>query len=97
MGGYNSDYLSSTEILNVNSMTWGNGASLPIAVAQNRGVESKGGEYSGFSFGGYSGGSTRSEVYGWSKSSHSWYELHSMTTARRLHSVVNVRPFQRNC
>ena len=90
MGGSdNSAYLSSTEILYVNSMTWASGPSLPIAVAQNRGVESKGGVYSGFSTGGYNG-QYQSKVYGLRLGlSSSWEELQSMTTARSIHSVVN--------
>lgn len=92
MGGYDgSDYLSSTEILDVNSMTWRTGPALPISVSRNRGLQSEVGPYLGFSTGGYNGQS-QNKIYGLKKTSKEifeWEEVHSMTTARYLHSVVN--------
>ena len=96
MGGWSRDpgrILSSTEILDVNSMTWRTGPALPISVKGNKGVQSEGGPYLGFSTGGYVGSSQYiNKIYGLketSKDSFKWEETHSMTTARHLHSVVN--------
>lgn len=87
MGGNNSGALSSTVILDVNSMTWRTGPALPISVSYNKGVHSEGGTYLGFSI----GGSIKS-IYGLKKTSEdsfTWEEVHGMTTARVWHSVVN--------
>ena len=93
MGGIGSVYLSSTEILDVNSMTWRNGPALPISVHGNRGVQSEVGPYPGFSIGGWSGrGQKTRKIFGLKKTpedNFKWEEVHSMTTARASHSVVN--------
>ena len=93
MGGYSPGYLSSTELLDVNSMKWRTGPSLPIAVRNNRGVQSVSGTYLGFSTGGTRKkiGAQR-KVYGLRKTGTNgleWEEVHSMTAARAAHSVVN--------
>ena len=93
MGGRNrnGDYLSSTEILDVNSMTWRTGPSLPISVRYNRGVQSVSGTYLGFSTGGT--WPVVRKIFGLKKTSENgleWEEVHGMTTARYDHSVVNV-------
>ena len=82
---------SSTEILDVNSMTWRTGPSLPISVYQNKGVQSEVGPYLGFSTGGRSRQGQR-KIYGLKKTngnSFKWEEVHGMTTGRYFHSVVN--------
>ena len=92
MGGYGSGALSSTEILDVNSMTWRTGPALPISVYANRGVQSEVGPHLGFSTGGYGNGQNQNKIYGLKKTpedSFEWEEVHSMTTARSYHSVVN--------
>ena len=95
MGGLNSSLaswtLSSTEILDVNAMTWRTGPSLPISVYHNKGVQSEVGPYLGFSTGGYANGYQR-KIYGLKKTngnSFKWEEVHGMTTGRYHHSVVN--------
>ena len=92
MGGYGSGQLSSTEVLDVNTMTWRVGPPLPISVESNRGVPSVEGNYLGFSTGGYGNGQRHSKIYGLketSKDVYTWEEVQSMTTARSYHSVVN--------
>lgn len=93
MGGYDSGRLSSTEILDVNSMTWTTGPALPISVYGNKGVQSEVGPYLGFSTGGVGNGQVQRKIFGLKKTngnSFKWKEVHSMTTGRWVHSVVNV-------
>ena len=96
MGGHNSapEYFSSTEILDVNSMTWRAGPTLPISVYANKGVQSEVGSYLGFSTGGrLESRQYQRKIYGLKKgvgNSLNWEEVHGMTTARGWHSVVNV-------
>ena len=96
MGGfdrYGSRYLSSTEVLDVDTMTWAKHAPLPISVNYNRGVTSLGGPYLGFSIGGHDGtGRSKSNIYGLKsqgKNIFTWEEVHNMSATRRLHSAVN--------
>ena len=92
MGGTASGALSSTEILDVNSMEWRTGPALPISLQGNRGVQSEVGTYLGFSTGGHGNGQYQRKIYGLkitSDDSFKWEEVHGMTTARRVHSVVN--------
>ena len=95
MGGHGSgpySYLSSTEILDVNSMTWRTGPALPISVSGNSGVRSEVRPYLGFSTGGYGNGQQQRKVYGLKKTngnSLKWEEVHGMTTGRSWHSIVN--------
>ena len=92
MGGYGSGYLSSTEILDVNSMTWRTGPSFPISVYGNKGVQSEVGPYLGFSTGGIGNSQYQRKIYGLKKTngnSFKWEEVHGMTTGRYYHSVVN--------
>ena len=92
MGGEGSSgRLSSTEILDVKTMTWSNGPNLPISVERNRGVESFTDNYLGFSTGGYYR-SVRNNIYGLKKTSgntYRWVQVQSMATGRYYHSVVN--------
>ena len=86
--------LSSTEILDVKTMTWSNGPNLPISVTGNRGVESFTDTYLGFSTGGTSccSWSAQNNIYGLKKTSgntYSWVQVQSMATGRYYHSVVN--------
>ena len=91
IGGY--PHYSSTELLDVDTMTWGTGPSLPISINNNIGVQSVSGTYLGFSTGGT--GTTvgvQRKIFGLTKNSDNgleWEEVHSMTEARRAHSVVN--------
>ena len=94
MGGRGSSgWFSSTEILDVKTMTWSNGPNLPITVIRNRGVESFTDTYLGFSTGGtnyYWNG--YNNVYGLKKTSgntYRWVQVQSMATGRYWHSVVN--------
>ena len=92
MGGYGSGRLSSTEILDVNSMTWRTGPSLPFSVYSNRGVQSEVGPYLGFSIGGEGNSQRQRKIFGLKKSNGNnvkWEEVHGMTTGRMYHSVVN--------
>ena len=92
MGGDGSRLLSSTEILDVNSMTWRTGPSLPFAVCGNRGVQSEVGPYLGFSTGGIGMYGVDRKIYGLKKTngnSFKWEEVHGMTIGRYYHSVVN--------
>ena len=93
MGGFGSVAGSSTEILDVNSMTWRTGPSLPISVRTSRGVQSEVGPYLGFSTGGYGNVQNQRQIFGLKKTngnSFKWEEVHNMTTARVWHTVVNV-------
>ena len=94
MGGSDegSSSLSSTEILDVNSMTWTTGPALPISVYGNKGVQSEGNTYLGFTTGGTTGGQNQRKIYGLintNEDSFRWEGVHSMKTARFQHSVVN--------
>ena len=93
MGGYGSGFLSSTEVLDVDTMRWERHAPLPISVVLNRGVASLGGTYLGFSIGGNNRtGQSKSNVYGLKsleKNRFNWEEVHNMNGARRYHSAVN--------
>ena len=96
-GGLDLDPGFSTEILDVNSMTWTTGPALPIKVSGNKGVQSEVGPYLGFSTGGYSYSQFLNKIYGLKKTngnSFEWQEVemsrrHGMRTARTSHSVVN--------
>ena len=94
MGGSGGPWLSSTEILDVNTMTWSIGPPLPVSVNAIRGVESVSGTYLGFATGGYLAHQSReqSKIYGIKKTNekvYTWEEVHGMTTGRYVHSVVN--------
>ena len=90
---YGSKYLSSTEVLDVDTMTWARHAPLPTSGILNRGVASFGGSYLGFSIGGMERyGRSRSKIYGLKslgKNMFTWEEVHNMTAGRRYHSAVN--------
>ena len=86
------DRLSSTEVLDVNTMTWGIGQPLPRPDAGNRGMQSGSDTYLGFSTGGNGNGRRHSKIYGLIATDENgleWEEVHSMTTARSYHSAVN--------
>ena len=88
VGGY-SGRISSTEILDVKTMTWSNGPNLPISVYGNRGVESVTDSYLGFSTGGTG---PQNKIYGLKRTTgntYSWVQVQSMATGRYYHSVVN--------
>ena len=93
VGGEPSGSLSSTEILDVKTMTWSNGPNLPTSVTGNRGVESVTDTYLGFSTGGTSRGwNAQNNIYGLKKTSgntYRWVQVQSMATGRYYHSVVN--------
>ena len=95
MGGASSTegYLSTAEVLDVNSMTWRTGPSLPISIRYNRGVESVSGTYLGVSTGGTGAQvGVQGNIHGLKKTSENgleWEEVHGMTRARYDHSVVN--------
>ena len=79
MGGHNT---ISTEILDVNSMKWKTGPRRPFSHYYDKGVQSEGGPYLGFSTGSpdFSG-----KIYGLKKQSEDsfeWEEVQSMTTGR---------------
>ena len=93
MGGYGgSGSGSSTEILDVNSMTWRTGPSLPISVGYNKGVQSEVGPYLGFSIGGFGNDQYQRKIFGLKETngnSFKWEEVYGMTTGRYAHSAVN--------
>ena len=92
MGGYGPPYLSSTEVLDINSMTWAIGPNLPFPNWGLRGIESVSGTYLGFATGGHGNGRYQDKIYGLKKESengYTWKKVHSMTNARCMHSVVN--------
>ena len=66
--------MKSTEVLNVNDLTWSDGPDLPIGMYSNAGVESNDNQYLGFSVGGFSDAGTQEEdpnmntIYGLQKS-----------------------------
>ena len=87
--------LSSTEILNVNDLTWSNGPSLPFKLGNNAGVPSLDDQYKGFSVGGYTeeGFQPRhlENIYGLqtSNGNHRWVDVGSMNWSRTAFAVVN--------
>ena len=89
-GGYPGP-MRSTEVLNVNDLTWSDGPDLPIGMYGNAGVESNDNQYLGFSVGGYNSG-YKNTIYGLQKSGENqkWVAFKSMNEARRYASVVNV-------
>lgn len=84
--------MKSTEVLNVNDLTWSDGPDLPIGMHGNAGVESNDNQYLGFSVGGYSGGIIKNTIYGLQKSGENqkWVAFISMNDPRYFSSVVNV-------
>ena len=86
--------IRSTEILDVNTMTWAMGPPLPIRAYGNKGLKSVVAPYLGFSIGGYRGqqhGKT-SKIFGLRKTGQSsliWEEVKNMTMTRYYHSAVN--------
>jgi len=96
MGGYNSGFLSTAEILDVSSMQWQDLPDLPFAVHGNKGVESVIGPYLGFSVVGGNGssGSPGNRIIGLRKNrngNYFWQELTTqLTTGRYFPAVVNV-------
>ena len=90
--------MRSTEVLNVNDLTWSDGPDLPIGIYGNARVESNDNQYLGFSVGGFSDAGTQEEdpnmntIYGLQKSGgdQKWVEFKSMDEPRNYASVVNV-------
>ena len=88
----------STEVLNVNDLTWSDGPDLPIGMYGNAGVESNDNQYLGFSVGGSIDNGAQEEdpskntIYGLQKSGgdQKWVEFKSMDEPRNYASVVNV-------
>ena len=89
-GGYPGP-LSSTEVLNVNDLTWSKGPDLPIALSGNDGAESFHDDYLGFSVGGWGNAKYLKTIFGLQKTAGSerWIQVQSMTEARQFHTVVN--------
>ena len=93
-GGYPGP-MKSTEVLNVNDLTWSDGPDLPIGMYANAGVESNDNQYLGFSVGGKNSNSQEwytNQIYGLQKlgQNKKWVEFKSMNEARSFASVVNV-------
>ena len=96
-GGYPGP-MKSTEVLNVNDLTWSDGPNLPIGMYENAGVESNDNQYLGFSVGGSIDNGAQEEdpskntIYGLQKSggNQKWVEFKSMDEPRNYASVVNV-------
>ena len=86
--------MRSTEVLNVNDLTWSDGPDLPIGMYSNAGVESNDNQYLGFSVGGYNvlARGYKNTIYGLQKSSQNqkWVAFEYMNAARKYASVVNV-------
>ena len=90
--------MKSTEVLNVNDLTWSDGPNLPIGMYENAGVESNDNQYLGFSIGGPTAAGTQEEdpskntIYGLQKSGENqkWVAFKSMNETRGYASVVNV-------
>ena len=90
--------MKSTEVLNVNDLTWSDGPNLPIGMYENAGVESNDNQYLGFSVGGSTADGTQEEyqfkniIYGLQKSgdNQKWVAFKSMNEPRKHASVVNV-------
>ena len=83
----------STEVLNVNDLTWSDGPDLPFGMMSNAGVESNDNQYLGFSVGGWSSSSiSKNTIYGLKNSGESqkWVALKPMNEPRRDASVTNV-------
>ena len=92
MGGNNSSFLSSAEMLDVTSKQWQILPNLPFKVASNKCVESVIGPYLGFSVGGFSENDFEKRIIGLRKQSsgnYQWIHVNCLTTGRKFHSVVN--------
>ena len=94
MVGYSSEIISSTEILDVSTMTWAMGPPLPITILGNQGVESYTDTSLGLSTGGNGGSGNKriKKIYSLQNTSdegYTWEEVYSMTAARDHHSAVN--------
>ena len=96
MGGYEAARiarrLTSVEVLDINTMTWGIGPSLPLMESDNKGIQSVSDPYLGFSTGGANNGRLAGIIYGFKKTGedvYTWEEVHSMTRGRSGHSIVN--------
>ena len=81
----------STEVLNVNDLTWSDGPDLPMGITGNAGAESNDNQYLGFSVGGYNSG-YKNTIYGLQKSGEiqKWVAFKSMNEPRDHASVANV-------
>ena len=85
--------MKSTEVLNVNDLTWSDGPDLPIGMSSNAGVESNDNQYLGFSVGGdNSRKHLFGKIYGLQKSGENlkWVPYKSMNERRNFASVTNV-------
>ena len=83
--------MKSTEVLNVNDLTWSDGPDLPMGITGNAGAESNDNQYLGFSVGGYNSG-YKNTIYGLQKSGEiqKWVAFKSMNEPRDHASVANV-------
>ena len=92
VGGWAGTRLSSTEVLNINSLTWTDGPDLPNALYGNSVVESVEIEYLGFSMGGSLQHETpTNDIFGLRESSSSsiWEKIGTMNLPREKFAAVN--------
>ena len=90
-GSTQQDYSSSTEVLNVQNLTWSDGPSLPFGMYGLKAVASVQDEYIGFVVGGNTKGGPLNTIFGLKKSNKnlSWIEIGRMNMTRFDHTVVN--------
>ena len=81
----------STEVLNVQNLTWSDGPSLPFGMYGLKAVASVQDEYVGFVVGGNGNGEPLNTIFGLKKSNKnlSWIEIGRTNMMRYHHAVVN--------
>merc|ERR1711872_772123 len=84
--------MKSTEVLNVNDLTWSDGPNLPIGMYENAGVESNNNQYLGFHVSGSCYNGCKDTIHGLQKSGEKlkWVQYKSMNEPRNHASVINV-------
>ena len=85
---------TTTEILNIKSLTWYDGPRLPYLINDLASVESVDGQYLGFAIGGYSSYQKyqiQDSIFGLQKVNGilEWVLVRSMDTPRYRHTVIN--------
>ena len=89
-GGYNGNYLASTEQWNLDTNQWISTPDLPHCLGFSAGVASKSGRFVGFVAGGYNGDVTN-KIYGVRRGDLTWEIMpQQLQTARHEHSMVNL-------
>ena len=91
VGGYNGNYLATTEKWKLDTNQWISTPELPEFLTHSAGVASKSDQFVGFVAGGYYGGRTTNRIHGLRRSDLTWEIMpQQLQTARYSHLMVNV-------